>query len=69
MATIRLSSAGTGKSIEVPDSLTVAELREIADVSDDVKLAFNGEVVHNENDVVLNDGDTVVQAPKKISHG
>jgi hypothetical protein len=69
MATIRLSSAGTGKSIEAPDTLTVAELREIADVSDDIKLAFNGEIVQNEDEVYLQDGDTVIQAPKKISHG
>jgi len=66
---VRLVSAGSGKSIEVPNNITVAELRKIADISDDVSLAFNGSIVTDEESVELSDGDTVVQSPKKVSHG
>ncbi len=69
MASVRIVSAGTGKSVDVPDSLTVAELREIADISDDIKLAFNGSVVENEDDTCLCNGDVIVATPKKIGHG
>jgi len=68
-AKVRLVSAGTGKSIDVPDNLTVADLRELAGVSDDVQLAFNGDIVANEDSVDLSDGDTVVAAPRKVGHG
>lgn len=68
-ATVRLVSAGSGKSIPVPDGTTVAELRELADVSPDVKLAFNGEIVDDESGTTLKDGDSVIASPKKVSHG
>jgi hypothetical protein len=68
-ATIRLVSAGTGRSIPVSDGLTVAELRDIANLSPDISLFFNGDKVTDEDTVTLSDGDTLVSAPAKIGHG
>jgi hypothetical protein len=68
-AKVRLVSAGTGRQIDVPDSLTVAELRGIAGISDDVKLNFNGSTVTDEEGTELSDGDTIVATPEKVGHG
>ena len=68
-ATVRLVSAGTGRSVPVPDSLTVEELRNIAGISDDVKLNFNGSTVVDEGGTFLSPGDTVVATPEKVGHG
>ena len=69
MANVRLVSAGTGKSVDIPDTVTVEELRKLADISPDVSLAFNGSVVDDESGTELQDGDTVIASPKKVGHG
>lgn len=66
---VRLVSAGTGKSIELSDNMTVADLRSLAGLSDDVQLAFNGDIVHDEASQELSNGDTVAAVPSKVGHG
>jgi poly(A) polymerase Pap1 len=68
-SSVRLVSAGTGKSVPVPGDLTVAELRELANLSDDVTLAFNGSTVTDEENTIVPTGSTVVEQPPKIGHG
>lgn len=66
---VRLVSAGTGRSIEVPDTLTLAQLRELANISPDVNLSLNGSTVDNEDEYELNGGETIVATPSKVGHG
>jgi hypothetical protein len=70
-ASVRLVSAGTGKSIPLPGTITLDQLRDLAELSDDVTLAFNGETVptHQEGEITLNGGEQIVASPRKVSHG
>jgi hypothetical protein len=68
-STVRLVSAGTGREIPVPDSLSIAELRSIANLSDDLKLNFNGSTVVDEENTTISAGDTVAVTPEKVGHG
>lgn len=67
---VRLVSLGTGRSVDVPDGTTVGELREMANISPDLELRFNGERVTDENaGQTLRRGDTVTAAAPSVKHG
>jgi hypothetical protein len=68
-ATIKLVSLGSGREIEVPDNATVADVRKIAGVSDDLELRFNGETVSDEGSTRVSQGDTVSAAAPSVKHG
>lgn len=69
MATIKLVSLGSGREIEVPDNATVKDVREIAGVSDDLELRFNGEAVSDEAGTHVTPGSTVSAAAPSVKHG
>lgn len=66
---VRLVSQNTGREVEVPEGTTVSQLRELASISPDLELRFNGERVSGENDPVLREGDTVTAAAPSVKHG
>lgn len=67
--TVRLVSAGTGRSVPVPGNISVEQLREIASISDDVKLNFNGSTVVDESNTYVRPDDVIVATPDKVGHG
>ena len=69
MANVRIVSLGTGRSVDVPDGTTVEQLRELAGISNDLELRFNGERVEDPGAQRLRDGDVVSAAAPAVKHG